>query len=120
MDAPQLLGSIANLSDEDKSRLLRLLQDADKRVCRKAEEDARRAEMERDAKERERRREKIDELKKEIRELDEQYTSACKNNDLDMVEWAEGQFFAFRRAYGDLYGEAREEIADEDRKAQGY
>ena len=59
-------------------------------------------------------------LAQEIRELDEQYTSACKNNDLDMVEWAEGQFFAFRRAYGDLYGEAREEIADEDRKAQSY
>ena len=120
MDAPQLLGSIANLSDEDKSRLLRLLQDADKRVCRKAEEDARRAEMERDAKEREMRQVKITELKKEIRELDEQHTSACTNDDRDMVEWVDGQFAALRRAYGDLYDVARAEIAREDRAAGGY
>lgn len=120
MDATQLLAAIANWSDEDKSQLLRLLQEADKRVCRKVEDDARRAEVKRDAKERERKQAKIAELKKTIRELDAQYTSACTNEDRKMVEWVDGQFAAYRRDYGDLYGVAREEVAREDRDAQGY
>ena len=120
MDAEQLLDAIAKWSDEEKTSLLRLLQEADKRVCRKAEEDAERAEVERDAKERERRQAKIAELKKEIRELDETYTNACANDDRDKVEWVDGQLAAYRRAYGDLYDVAREEIAQEDRAARGY
>ena len=120
MNAHQLLSEIAQLSDEEKSRLWRLLQEADKRVCRKAEDDARRAEEERDAKKREMREAKIAELKTTIRELDEMYTHACEENDLDMVEWADDQFAAYRRDYGGLYGVAREEIAQEDRAARGY
>lgn len=120
MDATQLLDTIAKWSDEEKTSLLRLLQEADKRVCRKAEDTARRAEEERDAKKREWRQAKIAKLKKEIRDLDEQYTYACEENDLDMEEWAGSQFVALKRAYGDLYDVAREEITQEDRAARGY
>jgi len=120
MNATQLLDAIAKWSDEDKSRLLRLLQHADKLVCLKGERDAIREERERGAKERERRQAKIAEIKKHIRELehirelDKQYAYACKENDLDMLEWVNGQFAALKRAYDYLYDEEREEIARED------
>ena len=104
---------IAQWSDKQKSDLLRLLQDADKRVCRQKYEKDEMAARQQQALEVDKKRKKIDELKKIICELKETYTKACIDVDYDMIEWAEKQQAAFERENPELYYIARDEITRE-------